>query len=105
MRESLTHSPGPWAVSDCGVTMGDEIALLRETGRRFGVGIRSAAPLAQPFPWTEGIANATLIAHAPEMLAMLRKVAAVLEPLLDSNELIALELEVDECIARATGRE
>ena len=99
------HTPGPWLVGDAEPDPVHDVARVREMGYRHGIAIRTATPLPNPFPLSQGIANAALIAAAPDMLAVLRKVAAYFEPIMEDNEAIKLELEVDAVIARAEGRE
>jgi hypothetical protein len=84
------HTPGPWtvtdAVADDGELLFHEIRADRKT---------LASTWARPH-----IANARLIAAAPELLAVLERICAIGAPLVPPTRLI---YEGRAAIAKATG--
>jgi hypothetical protein len=76
---SVAHTPGPWVFDDRDPDRSHDIARVREQGYVHGVAVRSVAELPNPFPLTQGMANARLIAAAPKMLRALELAWPVLD--------------------------
>lgn len=64
----MTHTPGPWKVADYGKPRGDVIAVCK------GLPQKPVAKAAGQQDPDERMANARLIAAAPEMLDVLTRI-------------------------------
>lgn len=96
MNESK-HTPGPWAIG--GLDRRGFREIDSESADRSWYGFAEVAVMLDGAPSEEGLANARLIAAAPDMLAELQRLKTVL------NQAGYSTAVTDEVIEKATGKE
>lgn len=95
------HTPGPWNLADSDLPVSQVAVASEKTfGRKHSTIARVVDPAFVGMSSTEGIANARLIAAAPEMLAALQDIIARLSPLAIHESHFAM---TRAAIAKATG--
>jgi hypothetical protein len=100
------HTKGPWHVG----TGNGEGSVFADTGRtrleQGGTTLYSICSVTRGWNDGEDAANARLIAAAPDMLAMLHEVLALLNnPDADGTDANRVEREILAVIAKATGEQ
>ena len=108
MTTQATHTKGPWSVSiepDKYDSGRDEIRVLAEEDRNHPQGPLTVARVNQ-YLADESVANARLIAAAPDLLAALRNMLCEVRMSADTeNRLARLTIEhAEKAIAKAEGR-
>jgi hypothetical protein len=96
----MSHTPGPWGLDD------DTMEIFSNTtGHSTGwiAKVLGNDDNGRPLKSDEMTANACLIAAAPELLAALKAIKAVLWS--DSEDIRPVEKMIDAAIAKAEGRE
>lgn len=94
MPATSKHTPGPWVP--------DQLGERRHILTKSGYVVAAISPLYAYKKSHE--ANAALIAAAPDMLAMLKKVAAAEDRMPGNNPIAGLADEIRALIAKAEGR-
>jgi hypothetical protein len=111
------HTPGPWHLEDDGTIRSKEIGASNLMADYCGSIVCSLRPavgvtdsdkwpsIGRPHAMPEAMANARLIAAAPDLLAICKKMARLMEYVPDLTGLInplAIKAEAEAIISKAT---